>query len=220
MCGPMLVHPKTLRETLRQAAVVAAREANAPISAWPDRYPGRWVTARRIAEISGRRIAEVSYHLAELVDDGVLISTEPWPAGTRGYQPLEQNVPLFALAAPIEDERQWLLDELARWASLHDGKPPRQIDWSKANDPHNEWPRWDRVRDFFETEAVEHGLRFYEYHRCSNCTCASGQHYTNSKGDTYCDGCFDCKGHCPYGPAGETIGPSGWRYALEVAGLV
>lgn len=221
MCGPMLVHPKTLRETLRRAAVVAACEVDAPLSAWPERFPGRWATASRIAEIAGRRVAEVSYHLQELVADGILISAEPWPAGTRGYQPTAPDVPLFALADPIDDERQWLLDELARWASLHEGKPPRQTDWSKKSDPYNEWPRWDRVRDFFEGEALKSGVRHFEHRRCSeSCGCSTRRHYTNSKGETYCDGCFDCMGRCPRGNVGEWVGPSGWRYALEIAGLV
>ena len=113
-------------------------------------------------EISRRRIAEVSYRLQELVADRTLISAEPWPAGSCGYQPTGQEMQLFGLADPIEDERQWLLDELARWASLHDGKAPRQVDWSKPNDPHNEWPRWDLVRDFFEGEALEHGALLLE----------------------------------------------------------
>src|SRR5207244_13278090 len=166
-------------------------------------------------------VAEVSYHLQELVADGMLVSAEPWPAGTRGYQPTGQEMSLFALADLIEDERQWFLDELARWASLNDGKPPRQVDWSKTKDPHNMWPRWDRVRDFFEIEALERGIRYFEHRRCSeNCGCSRGQHYTNSDGETYCDGCFDCKGHCPHGTVGDWIGPSGWPYALEVAGLV
>jgi hypothetical protein len=210
----------TLHEALRRAVVVAMREDDAPMSAWPDRYPGRWVTASRIAEIAGRRPAEVSHHLQQLVGAGTLISAEPWPAGTRGYQITEHATQLVTLLAPIEDERQWLLDELARWASLHAGRAPRQADWSKASDPHNEWPRADRVKEFFEREARERGIRYFEHRRCSeNCACSTGQHYTNSEGVTICDGCFDCKGHCPHGTEGDWVGPSGWQYALELAGL-
>jgi hypothetical protein len=72
---------------------------------------------------------------------------------------LKGEAPLFALPEPIADERQWILDELTRWASVYDGLAPRQLDWSKGNDPNHQWPRWDRVADLFEGEAVEKGLR-------------------------------------------------------------
>ena len=151
-----------------------------------------------------------------------MVSAAPWPAGLRGYQPVVRahDAPLFALPETISDERQWLLDELARWASLHGGSAPRQIDWSKGRDPGGMWPRWDRVADFFEAEAFGKGVRTFVIRRCAlDCACSKGRHYSNEDGDVFCDGCFDCLGRCPHGDVGELVGPSGWRYALQVAGF-
>lgn len=97
--------------------------------------------------------AQVSYHLYELVEAGDLVCASPWPGGLRGYQPAgswTDEPPLFALAELVADERQWMLDELRRWASLHGGQAPRQKEWSKENDPKRGWPRWDRVAELFE----------------------------------------------------------------------
>jgi hypothetical protein len=165
----------------------------------------------------------VSYHLQETVEKREIISAQPWPAGLRGYQPRarrQDEAPLFALPEPITDERQWIIDELAHWATLHGGLAPRQIDWSKKYDPDRRWPRWDRVAELFQAEALEKRVRYFKPARCApDCSCSKGRHYTNGEGDTFCDGCFDCLGHCPHGTQGEWVGPSGWRYALRAAGL-
>lgn len=199
------------------------REVDAPVSAWPERYPGRWTTATRVAEMLGRGTAQVTYHLHEMVEKGEVISAQPWPAGTRGYQPAMQSqavAPLFALPETIADERQWMLDALDRWAQLHGGLAPRQLDWSKSRDPDREWPRFDRVAELFLAEALDEGIRRFVPTRCAaDCLCSTGQHYSNADGDVICDGCFDCLGQCPRGHSGDWLGPSGWRYALEVAGL-
>ncbi len=218
----MPISTTTLGNALCKAVATAVRESDAPLSAWPKQYPGRWATATRVAELLGRRTAEISYHLHELVERGEVISAQPWPAGLRGYQPgtrWRDEAPLFALPEPIVDERQWMLDELARWAALHGGAP-RQIDWSKAHDPDRHWPRWDRVAELFEAEALAKGLRYFVPARCAtDCSCSTGRHYSNGEGGTFCDGCFDCLGRCPHGDSGEWVGPSGWRYALQVAGF-
>jgi hypothetical protein len=207
-----------------KAVAVAVREEKAPLSAWPDMYPGAWATAARVAEIIGCSSAQVRYHLQELVQNGELVSASPWPGTIRGYQVADtanEGARLFALPEPIADERQWVLAELERWASLHEGQPPRQKDWSKERDPHRNWPRFDRAAELFEAEAIRAGVRYWVDERCApDCACSVGRHYTNSKGDVFCDGCFDCRGHCPHGTVGHWVGPSGWRYALEVAGLV
>lgn len=213
----------TLADAICKAVATVVCDSDAPASAWPERFPGRWATATRVAELLGRRTAEISYHLHELDERSEIVSGQPWPAALRGYQPGSRwraEVPLFALPEPIADERRWMLDELKRWAAGHDGRPPRQIDWSKAQDPDRRWPRWDRVAELFEAEAIETGLRYFAPKRCAaNCACSAGRHYSNGEGDMFCDGCFDCLGHCPHGDSGEWAGPSGWRYALQVAGL-
>jgi hypothetical protein len=214
----------TLGKAICKAVATAVREIEAPLSAWPEQYPGRWATATRVAELLGRRTAEISYHLHEMVEKGEVISARPWPAGLRGYQPStrsrDEAAPLFALPEPIADERQWMLDELARWAALHGGLAPRQIDWSKAPDPERQWPRWDRVAALFEAEALDKGVRYLVSARCAaDCSCSTGRHFSNGDGDMFCDGCFDCLGRCPHGDSVEWVGPSGWRYALQVAGL-
>lgn len=213
----------SLTAAIRNAVALAVREENAPLSAWPDKYPGSWATAARVAEIVGCSSAQVSYHLHELVEDGELVVGSPWPGASRGYQPRTRSVEepaLFALPELIADERQWMLDELKRWALLHDGRAPRQKDWSKDNDPKRNWPRFDRVAELFEGEALEAGVRYWVDERCApDCACSTGRHYSNGEGDVFCDGCFDCRGHCPHGNVGHWVGPSGWRYALHVAAL-
>lgn len=206
----------------RKAVAVAVREPHAPLSAWPDEYPGRWATAARVAELLGRSAAQVSHRLHELFESGDLIRAHPWPGGPCGYQPARSaaETPLFALPETVADERQWLLDELRRWAETHGGRAPRQADWSKTNDPEGNWPRWSRVAQLFEAEAYRDGVRRFVPARCaSDCPCSTGRHYTNSEGDGFCDGCFDCLGRCPHGTVGDWVGPSGWRYALQLAGL-
>lgn len=213
----------SLSTAIRKAVAVAVCEENAPLSAWPDEYPGTWATAARVAEIVGCSSAKVSYHLHELVEAGDLGNASPWPGGSRGYQPaggLADEPPLFVLPDVVADERQWMLDELRRWASLHGGRAPRQRDWSKSNDPDRNWPRWDRVAELFEVEALNEGVRYFVDERCApNCACSTGRHYSNDEGDVFCDGCFDCLGHCPCGTVGDWVGPSGWRYALQLAGF-
>lgn len=213
----------SLSVAICKAVATAVREADAPLSAWPEVFPGRWATATRVAELLGRRTAAISYQLQEMVEKGDVVSAQPWPAGLRGYQPGERwrdESPLFALPEPIADERQWILDRLARWATLHGSMPPRQIDWSKAQDPDGHWPRWNRVAELFEGEALRDGLRHFVAERCPpDCACSTGRHYRNDAGEVFCDGCFDCLGHCPHGYLGRWVGPSGWRYALQVAGL-
>lgn len=219
----MLAATTTLGSAICKAVAAVVRERDSPMSAWPERYPGRWATATRVAELLGRRTAEISYHLQEQVEQGEVMSAQPWPAALRGYQPggrWGDEALLFALPDPIGDERQWMLDELARWALMYGGRPPRQKDWSYEYDRGREWPRWDRVAELFGAEACQKGLRYFMPARCAvDCACSSGRHYGNGAGDESCDGCFDCLGHCPHGDRGEWVGPSGWRYALQVAGL-
>ena len=212
-----------LHTAICKAVAVAVAEKDAPRSAWPGRYPGSWATAARIAEILGCSSAQVTYHLQELVESGEIVSANPWPGAIRGYQPTHVRVDeplLFALPELVADERQWMLDELRRWASLHGGRAPRQKDWSKENDPDRAWPRWDGVANFFEREARSNGIRYWVDERCApDCPCSSDRHYKNVAGEVFCDGCFDCLGHCPHGDNGHWIGPSGWQYALQLAGL-
>ncbi len=220
----MATSTAALGTAIRKAVATAVRERDAPLSAWPEQFPGRWATAARLADMLGRNTSEISYRLHEMVEKGEIISAQPWPAGLRGYQPTIQSQgkesSLFAIPEPMSDERQWIVDELDRWAALHDGLAPRQSDWSKAQDPEGCWPRWNRVAEFFEAEALRTGIRYFIPSRCAvECSCMSGQHYSNEHGDTFCDGCFDCLGRCPYGDSGEWTGPSGWRWALQVAGL-
>ena len=219
----MPVSTGTLAEAIRSAVATVVCKGDAPMSAWPQRYPGPWATATAVAALLGRRTAEVSYHLRELVEEGEVVSAQPWPAGLRGYQPAvvdgRGSTPLFGVPNPIGDEREWMIDELRRWVRDH-GRLPRQRDWSKAQDPDRRWPRWNRVAEIFEAEAIDKGLRYFVHARCAtNCSCSSGRHYSNGAGDTFCDGCYDCLGQCPHGPSGEWAGPSGWQYALQVAEL-
>jgi hypothetical protein len=213
----------SLTTAICKAVTVAVREEHAPLSAWPNEYPRRWATAARVAEIVGCSSAQVSYHLHELAEAGDLVSASPWPGGSRGYQPVGgwlDDAPLFALPELVADERQWMLDELRRWALLHDGRAPRRKEWSKENDRDRKWPRWDTVAEFFTGEALDKGVRYWVDERCApDCACSTGRHYTNSAGEVFCDGCFDCRGHCPHGSVGHWVGPSGWWHALQLAGL-
>jgi hypothetical protein len=69
-------------------------------------------------------------------------------------------------------------------------------------------------------EREQKGVRYFVDVRCAgDCACSAGRHYTNSGGELFCDGCFACLGHCPHGTVGHWIGPSGWQYALQIAGL-
>jgi hypothetical protein len=219
----MTTSTPTLGTAICRAVAAAVREPDAPLSAWPEQYPGRWATAARVAELLGQSTAKLSHHLQELAEAGELTIAHPWPGGPRGYQPAAQwldEPTLFALPETIVDERQWMLDELARWAALHGGRAPRQADWSKTNDPDRRWPRWDKVAELFEAEASQKRIRYFIDERCANdCACSHGRHYSNGEGHSFCDGCFDCLGHCPHGTTGRWVGPSGWRYALQLAGL-
>lgn len=215
----------TLTDAIREAVGAIVLEPDAPTSAWPERFPGRWATTARISELIGRRTGEVSYRLHhELVESGEVVAALPWPGTTRGYQPafgLPDRTPLIVLPDVIENETQWILDELKHWALLHGGLAPRQRDWSKERDPEGRWPRAQRVVEVFLAEACEAGLRYWVDERCApNCCPPSERHYANSDGEVFCDGCFECKGgRCPHGDVGHWVGPSGWRYALQLAGL-
>jgi hypothetical protein len=205
-----------------QAVATAVDEDGAPQSAWPDRFPGGWATGTRIAELIGRSPAEIKHLLREAIDRGDVIAEHPWPAALRGYRPSPSwaaSQHPTSLPLPMEDKRQWMLDALARWAGLHDGLAPAHADWSAARDPDRRWPRADRVIELFEAEARQLGLRRFVPERRENCRCRSGRHYNNGQGSEFCDGCFDCRGECPHGQNGEWAGPSGWQYALQLAGL-
>jgi hypothetical protein len=214
----------SVHTAVSRAVLVAVREENAPCSAWPGKYPGAWATAVRVAEILGITSAQANSYLRELVETGSVVSASPWPGPTHGYQPaaeLQREDAIFALPRVVENEREWMLNELRRWASLHDGLAPRQRDWSKERDPERGWPRWDKVAELFEQEALDKGIRYWVDERCkTDCPCSTGRHYRNDSGDVFCEGCFDCLGRCPHGTVGRWVGPSGWRYALQVAGLV
>lgn len=211
-----------LDEAICFAVATAAGEDDAPLSAWPERFPGRWATAARVAELVGRSPAEARYVLVEVVKRGDIVAERPWPGDLRGYRPspswvAPQHAP--GVPDPVHDRRQWMLDALSRWAELHDGLAPARADWSQSRDPGRKWPRADQVAAFFEAEAEERGERRFVPERCDGCSCRSGRHYRNEEGREICDGCFDCRGCCPHGDAGEWVGPSGWQYALQLAQL-
>jgi hypothetical protein len=205
------------------AVATAVREHDTPLSAWPDRYPGRWATAARVSQLAGVSTAQLNVYFRELILTGRVVAKEPWPGRVRGYQlvdALPSDAPLFTVSEAVAKERVWLIDELNRWASLHRGRPPRQKDWTERADPEREWPRWVKVAAFFEAEALEKGVRYFvhEPERCApDCACSTNRHVRRDEGGFHCIGCFDCLGHCPYG--GHWVGPSGWQYALECAGL-
>jgi hypothetical protein len=212
----------SLGEAVCHAVATAAEEDGAPRSAWPDRFPGGWATGTRIAELVGRSAAEIKHLLREAIDRGDVVAEQPWPTPLRGYRPSPSRAASqhpTSLPLPMEDKRQWMLDELARWASLHDGLAPARADWSAARDPNRRWPGADGVAELFEAEAKALGLRRFVTERCDNCRCRSGRHYSNGQGSEFCNGCFDCLGQCPHGDNGEWVGPSGWQYALQLAGF-
>jgi hypothetical protein len=139
---------------------------------------------------------------------------------TRGYQPAGNwldRPSLFALPEIVGDERQWMLDELRRWALRNGGLAPRKKDWSKEHHPDRLWPRSDRVTELFEGEALAAGVRRWVDRRCaSDCPCSSNRHYTNDAGEALCDGCFDCLGHCPHGSVGHWVGhPAGGMRSIS-----
>ena len=112
-----------------------------------------------------------------------------------------------------------MLDELRRWADTHGGVAPSRADWSAARDPGRAWPRSERVATLFQREAVLDGVRKPIYARCDICQCREGRHYTNDAGHSMWIGCFDCRGECPHGGPDGYSGPTGWQYALQLAGL-
>lgn len=210
------------QESARRAVVTAIRDDDAPASAWPDRYPGRWTTAARVAELVGRSTSEVNHDLRRLAERGEILSERPWPGGTRGYQPTAEllaSTPELAGPIEIHDRREWMLSRLADWAETHGGHAPSQADWSAARDPERRWPRADAVIEFFTDEARAVGARRFADARCEPCICSHGRHYRNDEGDSLCVGCFDCMGSCPHGTNGEWVGPSGWEYAMQLARL-
>jgi hypothetical protein len=126
----------------------------------------------------------------------------------------------IVLPTVVPDERQWILDSMEQWSLVHGGYPPMRRDWVKESDPKGRWPRASRVSELFEAEARRRGLRRFVSRRCApHCSCSSGRHYTNDLGETICEGCFDCRGSCPHGSMGDWVGPSGWQYALQLAGF-
>ena len=206
-------------EEVRHALAAAVQEPDAAVSAWPDRHPGRWVTAKQLGQRLERSAVQIGHLLRELVEKGEITAAMPWPQGPSGYQPTAAGVSR-ARVADIEpahgahDERQWMLDALARWAAEHGGTAPSRTDWSKDRDPDRRWPRRSKVDEFVRREAEDAGLRLFVHERCDHCSCTTA-HAAGPK----CLGCFDCNGHCPHGTNGEWEGPSGWKYALQLAGL-
>lgn len=200
---------------------MAASLKDAPTSAWPDRLPGRWIPAQQIGELLGRSSGQIKLDLQRLVERGQLSAEHPWPGSLRGYQ-LVADCDLCAQplsSSPGNNQRQWMLDELSRWAAMHSGRAPARADWSSQCDPDREWPRATRVAAYFETEARNAGLRYFVAERCDPCQCGTDRHYINDTGEMVCMGCFDCRGECPHGDMGHWAGPSGWAYALQLAAL-
>lgn len=155
----------TLSEAVHKAVATAVRENDAPLSAWPEVYPGQWATASRICELVGVPMGNISPHLRDLVATGKVRAENVWPGEVRGYQPTAaspETTPLFAIPDLRKDERQWLLDELRRWGETHDGRRPRKVDWTNKRDPAHEWPRSYRLVEFFDFEARENGFHCYE----------------------------------------------------------
>ncbi len=219
-----LANPPTQGETIASAVIAAISEPDAPLSAWPGRLPGRWATNSWIAELTGFSTSEVAHVLRELAEAGALLCEEPWPSDLRGYQPTPALLEDTTLAhLPVTDAkptRERILAALKQWADTHDGLAPSRADWSKGRDPERRWPRSDRVAEVFEAEAREAGVRYYAFERCDRCTCEDGaNHWHRDDEQIFCDGCFDCRGQCPHGDVGEWRGPSGWQYALQLAGL-
>jgi len=209
-------HGQVILDAIAQAATVD----DAPLSAWPERFPGRWITAAQVAEMLGRSSAQLKFTLGELADAGELRIAAPWPGSIRGYQ-VTDDTRQHRRVEPLPpiDDREHILDALRRWADQHDGRAPSRADWSQTRDPDREWPRATKVAELFEREAGAAGVRYRRPRRCEGCSCTSGTHWRNDTGDTFCDGCFDCLGRCPRGDEGELVGPSGWQYALQLAGL-
>lgn len=208
-------------DAIVNAVADAVRTSGAALSAWPGQFPGAWATAAEIAERLGLPTAQLTYTLTEMVAAGALCKAQPWPGGLKGYQ-VAPTAPEPGTAMPhvAASSRDGILDALRVWAQLHDGKAPSRADWSRSRDPERRWPRSDRVNEIFEKEARRQGVRALQPTRCTGCTCGASRHWRRENdGEVLCEGCFDCDGECPHGHQGERIGPSGWQYALQLAGL-
>jgi hypothetical protein len=216
----MTAAPAIAADSIVEAVAVVVADPGSPLSAWPDQLPGRWATTADIAERLGCASTQLKYTLSELVAAGALRTADPWPMKLKGYQVAEGERPAgTALPSTPITTREDMLDALRRWAQLHDSKAPSRADWSPARDPERHWPRSDRVAALFEAEACERGIRYFHHTRCPDCKCGPNRHWRIDGGQEFCEGCFDCDGECPHGQQGDWVGPSGWQYALQLAGL-
>jgi len=197
-------------------------DPDAPLSAWPDRFPGPWATAALVAQITGERPSASSTRLRELVDCGAVRIESVWPGGPRGYQLTPEGEMAELPGAPLSSAlhpRRVVIDALTRWAASHGGLAPTKRDWSRERDPDRHWPRSESVSERFAIEAEEAGIRWFEPEQCENCTCITERRYIDHRAQELCMGCWECKGSCPHGHNGQWHGPSGWQYALQLAGL-
>jgi hypothetical protein len=173
-------------ERIYAAVAQIVEEPDAPLSAWPDRFPGRWATAALVAQITGEKPSASSTRLRELVDHGAVRVESVWPSTPRGYQLTPQAEMAEPPGAPLSsppDPRRVVIDALIRWAASHGGLAPTKRDWSHERDPDRRWPRSKSVSQRFVSEAEEASVRWFERRD------------------------------------GQRHGPSGWQYALQLAGL-
>ena len=204
------------------AVAQIVEEPDALLSAWPDRFPGRWTTVALVAQITGEKSSASSIRLRELVDYGAVRVESVWPSTPRGYQLTPQAEMAEPPGAPLSsapDPRRVVIDALKRWAASHGGLAPTRGDWSHERDPDHHWPRSRSVSQRFVVEAEEAGARWFGHNQCENCTCVTDRRYIDRTGREACTGCWECQGRCPCGYGGQWHGPSGWQYALQLAGL-
>jgi hypothetical protein len=214
--------PTLSTERICAAVAQVVEDPDAPLSAWPDRLPGRWATAALVAQITGERSSTATNRLRELVECGAVRVEHVWPGSVRAYQLAPSSDMVKLPGAPLSgppDPRRRVIYTIQRWAASNGGLAPTKRDWSRARDPDHHWPRAATVSQMFVLEAIEAGVRWFEPERCKKCTCVTDRRYIDHTGQEACTGCWECQGRCPRGRKGQWHGPSGWQYALQLAGL-